>query len=85
MEFITQAHRIFLEGADGKLLAEVTFPETENGVYCIDHTFVDDALRGQGVAAQLVERACSEIRRQGGIATASCSYAQRYLEKQKDS
>ena len=38
--------RIYAE-KDGTLVAEITFPE-QDGVAVIDHTFVDDSLRGQG-------------------------------------
>ena len=47
MDFQHEKGRIFALDADGKLLAEVTFP-AENGVATITHTFVDDSLRGQG-------------------------------------
>lgn len=46
MEFKTESNRIFKEDESGKVIAEITFPETETGVFCIDHTFVDDSLRG---------------------------------------
>ena len=69
-----------LDGA-GKLVAEITFPMTQPGVYTIDHTFVDDSLRGQGAAGQLVQAALEQIRKNGGQAAATCSYAVRWLEK----
>ena len=39
--------RIYAVDANGKLLAEVTFPDDGNTAV-IDHTFVDESLRGQG-------------------------------------
>ena len=57
MEFQKEPGRIFALGEDGKLLAEITFPTGEDGVADIDHTFVDESLRGQGVASQLVRAA----------------------------
>lgn len=50
MEFQKEPGRIFALGEDGKLLAEITFPTGEDGVADINHTFVDESLRGQGVA-----------------------------------
>lgn len=75
--------RIYAEDADGRLIAEITFPMTEPGVYCIDHTFVDASLRGQGVADQLVRAALEQIRSNGGTPKATCSYASAWLEKHR--
>jgi hypothetical protein len=41
-----------------------TYLERE-GVWIMDHTYVPDALRGQGVAAQLVEAAFTAARKAG--------------------
>ena len=66
---------------EGKLIAEITFPETEPGVFTIDHTFVDDSLRGQGMAGTLVQLAVDEIQRREGVIAATCSYAKKWLEE----
>ena len=52
MELTRSRERIFVQGEDGKLLAEITFPTGEDGVADINHTFVDESLRGRGVAGQ---------------------------------
>jgi len=54
MEFKYESNRIYAEDADNKVIAEVTFPE-KDGVATVDHTFVDDSLRGQGVGGELVK------------------------------
>ncbi|MGN0621655.1 MAG: GNAT family N-acetyltransferase, partial [Porcipelethomonas sp.] len=61
MNFKIESNRILKEDENGKVIAEITFPETEKGIFCIDHTFVDDSLRGQGVAGQLVQLAVDKI------------------------
>lgn len=81
MDFQTENNRIFKEDENGKVIAEITFPETEKGVFCIDRTFLDDSLRGQGIAGQLVQLAVNRITEQGGKVTAVCSYAKKWLEK----
>lgn len=73
------AVRIF--GADGQTLAEVTFPEAERGVARIDHTFVDESLRGQGVAGELLARAAAVIAASGMRARPTCSYAVSWFER----
>ena len=81
LSFQNEKTRIYALDGAGKLIAEITFPMTEPGVYCIDHTFVDGSLRGQGVADQLVRAALEQIRKNGGTPAATCSYAAAWLEK----
>lgn len=81
MEYITEKNRIYaIEG--GEEVAEVTFPE-RNGIYVINHTYVDDHLRGQGIASELVRRAVEEIEQRGGRVEATCSYAQLWLARNR--
>lgn len=81
MEFKREENRIYKTDDTGKVIAEVTFPETAEGVYTIDHTFVDNSLRGQGVAGQLVQAAVDEITAKGGRVEATCSYAVKWLSE----
>lgn len=83
MNFIKEPNRIYLPDETGKIVAEITFKETEKGIYNIDHTFVDESLRGQGIASKLVEEAVNEIEEKGGKVEATCSYANKWLEKHK--
>ena len=53
MEFRQEPGRIWAEDQDGKLLAEILFPSRE-GKASITRTFVDDSLRGQGIAGKLM-------------------------------
>lgn len=80
MNFTVESQRIYYQ-KNGKVLAEITFPKVQDGTFCIDHTFVDSSLRGQGVAGKLVELAVKEITSNGGTVTATCSYAKSWLEK----
>ena len=83
MNFIKEKNRIYLENKEGKIIAEITFEEIQGGVYNINHTFVDETLRGQGIASRLVEEAVKEIEARGAKVTATCSYASKWLEKNK--
>ena len=64
MTFTKESNRIYC-AQDGKMLAEVTFPETAPGVVVIDHTWVDPSLRGQGTAGQLVQAVVDLLRADG--------------------
>ena len=83
MNFTTEKNRIYYE-ADGKLLAEITFIDSDENSMTINHTFVDDSLRGQGIASQLVQAAVNEIEKQKKHVKASCSYAVNWLAKHPD-
>ena len=72
---------IVITGEDETETAKITFPETSPNVYNIKETFVDDSLRGQGIAGKLVQMAITEINKRGGEITASCSYAKKWIEK----
>ena len=80
MNFQTRKDRIIVAGPDEKVLAEIHFPEDENGTVCIERTFVDASLRGQGIAGKLMEVAVKQIRASGKKAKPVCSYAVSWLE-----
>lgn len=81
MEFKVDKNRVFLENKEGKIIAEIEFEEIEKGKFNIYHTFVDESLRGQGIASKLVEKAVAEIKAKNGTVQATCSYAKKWLEK----
>lgn len=74
MNYITESDRIYATDASGKVVAEVTFP-TKEGISTIDHTFVDNSLRGRGIAGELVRLAADKILADGNRIGATCSYA----------
>ena len=79
MEFQREPGRIYAE-EEGRVIAEVTFPDRD-GAADIDHPFVDDTLRGQGVAGQLLRAAADQIRAEGKRARATGSYAEIWFER----
>ncbi len=81
MNFTYNPNQIALYDSNNNLLAEVTFPDADQNTVNINHTFVDDSLRGQGVAGQLLEAAANQLRSQGKKAVPTCSYAVAWFEK----
>ena len=77
--------RIYGLDDQGKLVAEITYQEDGPDSLCIDHTFVDSSLRGQGMAGKLTEAAVQEIKAQGKKVTATWSYAQKWLADHENS
>lgn len=74
MDFLTEKERIYATDAAGRMIAEITFP-ARDGIATIDHTFVDDSLRGQGIAGELVRLAADRIIADGNCIAATCPYA----------
>ena len=81
MQFIKEKNRIYATNIDNETIAEVTFYEIENGVYNIDHTFVDDSLRGQGIGSRLVKEAVDTIKEKGAKVEATCPFASKWMEE----
>lgn len=81
MNFVKEENRIYAKDANDKTIAEVTFYEIQNGVYNIDHTFVDDSLRGEGIGSKLVQEAVNTIKQKGAKIEATCPFASKWLEE----
>lgn len=81
MEFTHSENKIYKTDDHQKLIAEVTFPAVDSETVNIDHTFVDDSLRGQGVAGQLMEAVAGDLKEQNKKAVVTCSYAVKWFEK----
>lgn len=75
MKYTREPNRVFAENEKGNFMAEVTFPEYEEDIVTIDHTYVDPSLRGQGVATELMRHAYEHIKANGKKARATCPYA----------
>lgn len=74
--------RVWVDSENGSMVAEITFPFDETrGVALINHTFVDESLRGQGVAGKLMQALVEELERQNIKALPTCSYAVDWFSK----
>lgn len=82
--FIEETNKIYLNDANGRLIAEITFPDVDENTVNINHTFVDDTLRGQGIASKLVEAAAIKLQNENKKVILTCSYAIHWFEKNKD-
>lgn len=81
MDFQYEKNRIFLENETGECIAEVTFPETPEDKVNVNHTYVDESLRGQGVAGKLMTALAQSLRETNTKAIATCPYAIEWFEK----
>jgi len=84
MDFKREKNRIYAESDNGELMAEVTFPEVRAGVVDINRTFVDDSLRGQGIAGKLMDEAYDAIKDADKQCIPTCSYAVKWFGDHPD-
>lgn len=76
MEFIHEPGIFYANDQTGKRIAEVTYQAFENNQSLVlDHTFVDDSLRGQGIARQLVDQVVALARANHQTILPLCTYA----------
>jgi uncharacterized protein len=81
IEHEKSGHRgAFVWKHDGKRLAEMTYTVAGSRVI-IDHTTVDDSLRGQGVGGKLVRAAVDWARAEHARLMPLCPYAKSVFDK----
>lgn len=69
-----------IRGEDRERLAEMTYTTAGESGFIIDHTEVDDSLRGQGVGEDLLAEAVRYARDKGLKIYATCPFALRKLQ-----
>ncbi|RRG18692.1 N-acetyltransferase [Weissella viridescens] len=75
-KFLHEPGRFYLEDDAGATIAEIDYAESDTPkVWTIDHTFVAPALRGAGMAGQLLDRLAEEARAQHVKLKPVCAYA----------
>ncbi len=81
MEFMEESGRIYAADKNGKVIAEILFPDEGQDAVRIERTYVDESLRGLGIAAKLMESAAASAKRRGKKIVPVCSYAVSWLSK----
>jgi len=61
--------------------AELTFVESGEGRIVVDHTYVSEELRGQGIAGKLVDSVVKYAREKNKRIVPLCPYAKDKMEK----
>lgn len=65
----------FFIDVDGERVAEMTYAPEREGQVVLDHTWVSDALRGRGIARQLLDALVAWARASHTRVRPTCSYA----------
>ena len=68
---------------EGGTKAEITWTELAD-VMVIEHTFVDESMRNQGMAKKLLDRAADYAREHGYKMEPVCSYAATAFDRYKE-
>lgn len=71
----------FFISREGVRLAEMTYSRVSDTLVIIDHTGVEAALQGKGVARRLLDQAVSWARANGQKIAATCPYALSQFKK----
>ena len=85
MDWIFEKGRIYCLDDNREVMAETTYIFKDNGEVDIDHTLVNPALRGQGVAGAMMKVVATHLLEKKLKATASCAYANAWLRKNANS
>jgi predicted GNAT family acetyltransferase len=85
MEVIKRDNNKFYIGEDiENILAEITFVPTGADKIIIDHTYVSDSLKGQGIGQQLVKSVAEYARQENKKIIPSCPFAKRIMTKDEE-
>lgn len=60
-------------------IAEITFISTDDNKLIVNHTYVSDSLRGQGIAMKLVEKVIEYARVENKKIVPACSYVHKVM------
>ena len=83
-QFAEEDGRFVAKDAQGLEVGEVTFSRDGENVIVIDHTGVDPAQRGQGLAAQLVSHVVEKAKNEGLKIVPVCWYAKKEFEEKAE-
>ena len=82
MDILFERDRFYI-GDPIKPQAQITFRQLGPDRIEVDHTFVDESLRGQGIAGKLVEAVAAYAREKALKVSATCSYAHKVLQDEQ--
>lgn len=75
---------LFFVGEEDNMVAQMTYTATSDDKMLIDHTEVDDELRGQNIGYQLVQAGVEYARSHHLKIIPVCPFARAIIEKKPD-
>lgn len=71
----------YLDGPDGRRVAEMTYSRTNPSLVIVDHTEVAPSLGGQGIGRKLLDELVAWARSSGTRVMPLCPYAKAQFDK----
>ena len=81
MNFDSGDLRFYKNDENENLICEISYSMADSSTIVIDPTYVNDDYRGQGIAAQLVDRVVEMAREENKKIIPLCPFAKGMLEK----
>lgn len=81
MNFDSGDLRFYKKDENENLICEITYSLADSNMIVIDRTFVNDDYRGQGIAAQLVDRVVEMAREENKKIIPRCPFAKGIFER----
>lgn len=75
---------MFFIEEDGEIIAELVYGNGGENIIVIEHTEVDDRLRGQNIGYELVHRTVEYARMHGLKVSPVCPFAKAVFDKKPD-
>lgn len=82
MSFLEEDRRLYLED-HGETYAEITWSNAGDNVMIVDHTYVADSHRGEGLAGKLVEAVAHKARAHNKKIIPLCPFAKKEFEQKE--
>lgn len=74
-KILADEKRFYINDEQGKLIAEISFVPSGDKLTIIDHTWVDESLKGQGVGKKLVALVVEKMRAEKRKIIPLCPFA----------
>lgn len=73
--------RHYIQDDSGKSIGEITYSENDANTITIEHTYVNENHRGEGVARKLVDSIVQEMKLEDKKIIPACKYAAAIFER----
>ncbi|SCC20187.1 GNAT family N-acetyltransferase [Gilliamella intestini] len=84
LHFLEANDRFYVCDANNKEIGEITFTRLGKDKATIDHTYVDPAYRGQGIADNLLDIVVRRLQQENRDIIPICSFAIKKLARKSD-
>ncbi|MEG0732352.1 MAG: GNAT family N-acetyltransferase [Vagococcus sp.] len=84
MKYVEEANRFVVFEDSGQEIGEITWSNAGETMIIIDHTYVDDAHRGRGIAEKLVALGVDYARKNNKKVMPLCPFAKKEFDQKKE-